>query len=490
MHALAPTSLLHVGLLATLIQVSGAMDGEVPLEPDGQASAQDPERSRSKPYPGNKWFGYASIWLEDLDGDGRNDIAVPDPDFSLATGGAPARGVVLVLSGEDGRVLGTLTPAPGERNFGYSLAAIDDLDGDGHGELAVWGETTGLAGARSGFVRAVSPIGGVVHWERKGAPGFTRVHGIESIADTDGDDIRDVLAWGDHPVHAASDAWQTFTILSGADGSVVSERPLRRPSWFRIKAMRSLEDLDSDGCPDLVLLTFEKDESGIARNRVELRSGSTGDLIARLPIEVDLGSALEVADIDGDARSEVLLVTKSGQGLGATEAASGVPLPGSVLVMDLASRSLRRVIVVRAEDGSPRAVNSLGVLAPGPASQAESTVDAEDSIPVARSLLVAGSSSAFGEEVNAWDLEQDRWAWILGGKVAVERAAAGSNLSGHLGEFVAIDPAPDASGCHAALTGTGNPYWSSNHTVWCFEPRTGVVRFIVDAHSLYAEAGL
>lgn len=489
MYALNSISLFQAGLLAALIQVAGATDGEAPLEPDGQAATQDPEPSRSETYPSNKWFGYASIWLDDLDGDGRNDIAVPDPDFSLGTGSASSRGLVLILSGEDGRVLEALMPSPGESNFGFSLAAIDDLDEDGRGELAVWGSATTPDGDRVGFVRAVSPIGGAVHWERKNAPGFTYVHGIESIADVDGDGIRDVLAWGDHPEHSKeSDAWQIFTILSGADGSVVSERALRRPSWFRITDMRSLEDLDSDGCPDLVLLTFEKDESGIARNRVDLRSGSTGDLIARLPIEVDLGSALEVADIDGDGRSEVLLVAESDLQPVAAESATGMPVSGSVLVMDLESRSLRRVIVVRAEDGSPRTVNSLGVLAPDTAPQAEPNVDGEGSMPVARGLLVAGSIS---EEVNAWDLEQDQWAWILGVEGAIERADDNDrNLTGHLGEFVAIDPVADASGFHGALTGTGNPYWGSNHTVWCFDPRTGVVRFIVDAHSLFREAGL
>ena len=90
-------------------------------------------------------FGSSVAHLGDLDGDGVSDIAVGAPGDD--DGGA-LRGAVWVLflntdgtvkshqkiSSTEGGFTGTLL---GNNNFGGSLAAMGDMDGDGVGDLAV-----------------------------------------------------------------------------------------------------------------------------------------------------------------------------------------------------------------------------------------------------------------------------------------------------------------------------------------------------------------
>src|SRR5207245_6978314 len=68
------------------------------------------------------------ILAGDQDGDGLTDLFV----------GAPAQhtGRVYLLSGKDGTVLQTYSPRAEGGSFGWYVARLDDLDGDGRPDLA------------------------------------------------------------------------------------------------------------------------------------------------------------------------------------------------------------------------------------------------------------------------------------------------------------------------------------------------------------------
>lgn len=107
-------------------------------------------------------YGLAGISLGDLDGDGTNDFAIGGGLPVVGVFQAPAlAGRVDVFSGATGTTLYSLT-FPTNTNygnqFGKSMAAVGDLDGDGKMDFAI-GSPDGL-GAGPGFIRVVSGVNG------------------------------------------------------------------------------------------------------------------------------------------------------------------------------------------------------------------------------------------------------------------------------------------------------------------------------------------
>lgn len=103
-------------------------------------------------------FGYAVEGLPDLDGDGRGDIAVGSP---YKSGGGAAQ----ILSGATGAIIWSATGATSDASFGASLACLDDLDGDGRVELAVGAPRFSTSGF-SGQTTVFDPMTGAVIFDQ------------------------------------------------------------------------------------------------------------------------------------------------------------------------------------------------------------------------------------------------------------------------------------------------------------------------------------
>ncbi len=78
-------------------------------------------------------FGHRARVIDDLDGDGERDWAVSAP---LAVNGLYDVGCVLLLSSRSHHVLARIDGTEQHAWFGWNLDRVNDLDGDGHAELA------------------------------------------------------------------------------------------------------------------------------------------------------------------------------------------------------------------------------------------------------------------------------------------------------------------------------------------------------------------
>lgn len=245
-------------------------------------------------------LGYALDGLEDLDGDGLGEILIGAPDSHAYAGSA------WVVSGGTGEpLMRFIGEAPGAR-LGNSARGLGDLDGDGVQDVAL----SSPGASEIGALEAHSGADGRRLWSARGSrSGFNPGRGLCRLDDVDGDGVADVGVLAQQtPAQALASNVPALAVLSGRDGSVlafvVEELMLPRPS----AAIATAGDVDGDGKLD-VLLSGARATS--ARAFVEIRSGK--DLRVIHPLEggthdLDFGSSMSTTgDADGDGFDDVLV---------------------------------------------------------------------------------------------------------------------------------------------------------------------------------------
>ena len=192
-------------------------------------------------------LGWDLTLAGDQDGDGYVDLFV----------GAPSgdSGRVYLLSGKDGSVLRTYSPREGAGSFGWYVARLDDLDGDGRPDLVVGAPFAADAGgAKVGGAWVLSSASGreLYHWrgtDRRG--GFGGV--VAAAGDLDGDGKGEIV------VAAPGTEDQTRTlpgelrIHSGATGKELRHWSGSQPGELFGRMVVAAGDLDGDGVDDLAI---------------------------------------------------------------------------------------------------------------------------------------------------------------------------------------------------------------------------------------------
>jgi len=201
--------------------------------------------------PGDR-FGEAVVGIPDVSGDGLPDVLIGAPGFDA---GAADTGAAFLARGATGLLFGTrFGSQPGEQ-YGFAVAGLDDVSGDGETELVVGAPFHAAAlGGTAGRVETVS--GGAatpvpwLTWE--GQPGDQLGRRLARAGDWDGDLVGDLVAASPTESSLVPNGGAA-QVLSGADGETLHAQLGASPDDLLGQAVAGELDLSGDGAVDLLV---------------------------------------------------------------------------------------------------------------------------------------------------------------------------------------------------------------------------------------------
>jgi len=292
-------------------------------------------------------LGRAVLGLGDVDSDGRRDVMVGAPQLYTSD-----KGYVRAYSGRTGKALydslgQTSTDTFGDR-FGWALALLDDLDGDGTADVAVGAPRDDDAADDAGRVDLLSGTSGAFLGSLTGSQANAHFGEVLTRAgDLDGDGREDLLVSspGVGLVQVISGEWLEELAMSQIPTANQVLFTALGPDGFGGSAAM-LEDIDQDGRPDYALGAQDEAQlgvvhiySGAAQSELLTLSGSAlhdrygrglasvGDLNGDGLVDLAVG----IPGDDGAAQDAGRLRVISGEWIGAT-AQGGTPLSAEVLL--------------------------------------------------------------------------------------------------------------------------------------------------------------
>lgn len=214
--------------------------------------------------PSGGTFGWAVADLPDINGDGARDIAV----------GAVGPGRVYLYSGQTGALLRTLSASPAEPGggqFGYSLGSAGDVNGDGVADVVVgavlaasnFGAAYIYSGSNGALLRRIT---GEVAGDRFGAS-------VAGAGDVDGDTFADILVGAEGNDTQGADSGRAY-VYSGATGSLLRTYEAESSGDFFGGGIANAGDIDQDGFDEHIVGAHNAGPS--AGGRAYVYSGQTG----------------------------------------------------------------------------------------------------------------------------------------------------------------------------------------------------------------------
>lgn len=247
-------------------------------------------------------FGWSLAHIGDLDGDGVGEVVIGAP--GTAAGTAP--GQVSIHSGADGTVLHTFTGTAAGDRFGFAVDGVGDYDLDGTDDIIVGAPLEDANGVDSGAAYLFS---GATFLLLESASG-------SAAADQFGGSVKGMSPAGVNSLHEPEiiigATWGgpndegAVEIRSRSDFSVVSQTLTGAGTNDQFGISLAIPgDLDSDGYPDVLIGADPVDSNGVSTgpSYARVHSGDDGSVLSTVtgPDNAGFGRALAgIGDMNGD----------------------------------------------------------------------------------------------------------------------------------------------------------------------------------------------
>jgi hypothetical protein len=262
----------------------------------------------SKTGSAGEHLGFAVAYVPDADGDGLGDVLVGARAADL---GATNSGAARLYSGVSGALLLELAGESSFDLFGSAVAGLEDLDGDGRGDLVVGASLSDAKGSGAGSAYVYSGATGALLWTLRGeASGDAFGYAVADAGDVNGDGASDVLV-GAPGADAGGQNSGAAYVYSGADGSLLRLWNGTAAGDGFGNAVAGALNLDGDSSADVMVGAVGSDANGASSGEVRVLAGVDGSqlgVVRGASAGARLGAALAGAgDLDHDGLSELLL---------------------------------------------------------------------------------------------------------------------------------------------------------------------------------------
>lgn len=304
-----------------LLATAAACDAEpsIPSSYEPAVSSVEPRDPKTFAHTGSfdgphqnehNWVGMSLG--EDEDGDGVRELVIARPiDKSTNTSITDAQGMVYVLRGGSLELHSTL-PSDEPHTFGYGVAAMGDVDGDGTTDIAVGAPVHAEDMGREGWGTTYGYLSGSegASWELRGNDEIDDFgHSLAFLGGEDNILVASASRFiGGYAVgiNALTGEVLFKTASSVLDNDTVGER--------RGYHVVRLGDLTGDGLPDFLMTASGQDRKQPFfdyEGRIYIHDGSNGKLLGVVEGATSgdqLGTyATTIKDVDGDGRDELLI---------------------------------------------------------------------------------------------------------------------------------------------------------------------------------------
>jgi hypothetical protein len=260
-------------------------------------------------------FGFSVVGVGDWDGDGVDDFAVsapgvpgvvPLPCVLQPCKPNPQWGRVFVISGATGALIKKFEPPEETLQFGYAMAPLGDINGDGKPDLAVGAPVLTKSVGR---VYALSGADGSQIWKAtESGAGLSQTQPIASFGatlaalhDINGDGRTDLVVGAPFHDDGTGKMSGAAYVLSGSNGTQIrSHAPLQLSTVDRFGvSVTNIGDQNGDGKDDYMV-------GDSKASKVYLFNGADGSFlgaIASRQLNDSFGfAAATVSDYDGDGK--------------------------------------------------------------------------------------------------------------------------------------------------------------------------------------------